>query len=229
MKALLAVAPDVSHLSEIPIHRYGRLNSWQLKSLADERILVLKKPSWPDEHDYPSIPPVGDHQIIVLIRHPYETLVSTGKMYEKLQPDFWSRWSYRSMLYDYWLPTYERMIANGIPDLPNSVTVRYEDLTAHPKLETKKLFNFIQSTRLDGTDTYERLPKGWAYMQDDGSPVIQSLKVQSRAVQRTNRELLEMIEAEPRAKAVLRRLGYDQDHRKPGNTGTRHIASRPGG
>lgn len=210
LKALLAVAPDVSHLSEVPFHRYGRFNSWQLKSLADERILVLKKPSWPDEHDYPSIPPVGDHRIIVLIRHPYETLVSTGKMYESLEPDFWSRWSYESMLYDYWLPTYERMIARGVPDLPNSFTVRYEDLTAHPKQETRRLFEFIQSSRIDGTETYERLSKGWAYKQDDGSPVIKSLKVQSRATQRTNRELLEMIEAEPRVTAVLSRLGYPQ-------------------
>jgi len=169
---------------------------------------VLKKPSWPGEHDYPSIPPVGDHRIIVLIRHPYETLVSTGKMYESLQSDFWSRWSYESMLNGYWLPTYEGMIANGIPDLPSSVIVRYEDLTAHPKQETKRLFEFIQSSRIDGTDTYESLSKGWAYMHDDGSPVIKSLKVQSRAIQRTNHELLEMIEAEPRVKAVLNRLGY---------------------
>ncbi len=208
LKALLAVAPDVSHLSEVPFHRYGRFNSWQLRSLAEERILVLKKPSWPGEHDYPSIPPVGDHQIIVLIRHPYETLLSTGKMYEKLQADFWSRWSYQSMLYDYWLPTYERMIDRGIADLPNSMAVRYEDLTAHPKRETERLFRFIQSSRRDGTDTYEKLPKGWAYMQDDGSPNIKSLRVQSRAIQRTNRELLEMIEADDRVKAVLKRLGY---------------------
>lgn len=208
LKALLAVAPDVSHLAEVPFHRYGRFNSWQLKSLADEQILVFKKPSWPGENDYPSIPPLRDHRIIILIRHPYETLVSTGKMYEKLESDFWSRWSYKSMLYDYWLPTYERMIARGMPDLPNSFTVRYEDLTAHPKQETKKLFEFIQSSRIDGADRYERLSDGWAYMQDDGSPTIKSLKVQSRAIQRTNHELLEMIEAEPRVKAVLNRLGY---------------------
>jgi hypothetical protein len=192
----------------VPFHRYGRFNSWQLKSLADEPILVLKKPSWPGENDYPSIPPVADHRIIVLIRHPYETLLSTGKMYESLKPDFWSRWSYESMLYDYWLPTYERMIAKGIMDLPNSFTVRYEDLTAQPKQETRRLFRFIQSSRVEGTDTYERLSDGWAYKQDDGSPIIKSLKVQSRAIQRTNLELLEMIKAEPRVDTVLNRLGY---------------------
>ena len=169
---------------------------------------MLKKPSWPGESDYPSIPPVGDHRIVVLIRHPYETLVSTGKMYEALESDFWSRWSYETMLYDYWLPTYERMIARGIPDLPNSFTVRYEDLTAHPKQETKKLFKFIQSSRIDGTDTYESLSKGWKYMQDDGSPIIKSLKVQFRTSQRENHELLKMINSEARVKAVLERLGY---------------------
>lgn len=205
---MLAVAPDVSHLAEVPFHRYGRFNSWQLKSLADERILVLKKPFWPGEKDYPSIPPVGDHRIIVLIRHPYETLVSTGKMYETLEPDFWSRWSYESMLYDYWLPAYEGMIAKRIPDLSNSLTVRYEDLTAQPKQETKRLFKFIQSSRIDGTDTYEGLSNGWVYTQDDGSRMIKSLKVQPRAIQRKNHELLEMIEAEPRVRAVLERLGY---------------------
>ena len=208
LKALLAVAPDVSHLSEVPFHRYGRFNSWQLKSLADEPILVFKKPSWPGENDYPSIPPVRDHRIIVLIRHPYETLMSTGKMLETLESDFWSRWDYESMLYDYWLPTYEGMIAKRLPDLSNSLIIRYEDLTAHPKQETKRLFKFIESSRIDGTDTYEKISKGWEYMQDDGSPIIKSLKVQSRAMQRTNHELLEMIEAEPRVKAVLNRLGY---------------------
>jgi len=208
IKALLAVAPDVSHLSEVPFHRYGRFNCWQLKSLADEPILVFKKPSWPGEKDYPSIPPVGDHRIILLIRHPYETLVSTGKMLEKLESDFWSRWSYKTMLYDYWLPTYEGMIAKGLPNLPNATTIRYEDLTARPKQETKRLFKFIQSSRIDGTDTYEKLSKGWAYMQDDGSPLIKSLKVQNRIKQRKNHDLLHMINAEPRVKAVLDRLGY---------------------
>ncbi len=208
IKALLAVAPDVSHLSEVPFHRYGRFNSWQLKSLADEPIMVFKKPSWPGEKDYPSIPPVGDYRIILLIRHPYETLVSTGKMLERLEPDFWSRWSYKSMLYDYWLPTYEGMIAKGLPDLPNATTIRYEDLTAQPKQETKRLFKFIQSSRTDGTDTYERLSKGWAYMQDDASPFIKSLKVQTRIKQRMDHDLLHMINAEPRVKAVLDSLGY---------------------
>jgi hypothetical protein len=205
----LAVAPDVSHLSEIPFHRYGHFNSWQLKSLADERILVLKKPSWPGEKDYPSVPPVGDHRIVLLIRHPYEALVSTGKMYEKLESDFWNRWSYKSMLYDYWLPTYEGMIAKGIPDLPNSTTIRYEDLTAYPREETKRLFKFIQSSRVDGTDTYARPSKSWAYMQDDGSPLIKSLKVQTRTSQRMNHDLLKMINDEPRVMALLKRLGYE--------------------
>jgi len=100
------------------------------------------------------------------------------------------------------------MIAKRIPDLSNSCTIRYEDLTAHPKQETKRLFKFIQSSRIDGTDTYERLSSGWVYTQDDGSRMIKSLKVQPRAIQRTNHELLEMIEAEPRVRVVLERLGY---------------------
>lgn len=209
LKALLAEAPDVSHLSEIPFHYYSRRDTWQLKSLAEERILVFKKPSWPGETNYPKLPPVGPHRLILLIRHPYETLLSTGKMYEKLDPEFWGKWSYKKMLYDYWLPTYEGMVNQGLLAASNTTIVRYESMMQQPIQETARLYKWIGSERAEGTETYKKPDKSWAFMQDDGSKNIKSLKVQPRSNQRTNTELSDLIDSEPRVRKVLQAYGYE--------------------
>lgn len=208
LKALLAVAPDVSHLPEVPFHLYSRRNAWQLKTLSDKPIIVLKKPSWPNETNYPQLPPVGAHKIVLLIRHPYETLVSTGKMYEAMNPDFWEEWSYERMLYDYWLPTYEGMLARGLHLKENSHIVRYEALVEDPVKHTAALYKFIGSERQTGTDTYQNRSESWTFMTDDGSDKIKSLKVQPSFKPRENKHLLQIIQREPRVTALIKVLGY---------------------
>ena len=145
LKALLAKAPDVSHLPEVPFHLYGKRTAWQLKTLSDRPIIVLKKPSWPNENNYPRIPPVSNSKMILLIRHPYEVILSTGKMYEKMDPEFWQKWNYESMLYDYWLPTYEKMLNRKLHLQANAKIVQYEVLTSQPIEQTASLFAFIGS------------------------------------------------------------------------------------
>ncbi len=208
LKALLATAPDVSHLPEVPFHLYGDKSAWQLKSLSDKPIIVLKKPSWPNELNYPKIPPLGAHKLLILIRHPYETILSTGKMYEALDSDFWQKWDYEKMLYDYWLPTYERILERQLPAQANAKIVRYESLTESPIKQTASLFSFIGSKKQLGTDTYQPATQEWAFMKDDGSENIKSLKVIARPIRRENKKLLEMINQEKRVAAVLSAFGY---------------------
>ncbi|OAV43688.1 sulfotransferase [Lewinella sp. 4G2] len=208
LKALLAVAPDVSHLSEVPFHYYHHFTAWQLKALSDKPILVLKKPSWAGEKNYPTIPPVGEHQVILLIRHPYETLISTGKMYAALQPDFWERWNYHRLLYEYWLPTYESILTHRLVGMPHTTIVRYEELTEDPIAETQRLYQFIGSRRTEGTDTYQKRSEEWTFKEDDGSDRIKSLRVQPAPIDRKNDELLSLIENEPRVNDLLDQFGY---------------------
>lgn len=213
LKALLATAPDVSHLPEVPFHLYRASSAWQLKALSDRPIIVLKKPSWPNEHNYPRIPPIGPQKIFLLIRHPYETLISTGRMYEAMDPDFWQKWDYEKMLYDYWLPTYERMLARNLHLQSNVCIVRYEGLVSNPIEYTKALFRFIGSEKKEGTNTYQKRSESWTYMEDDASDRIKSLKVQSLLQERDDKQLLKMICQEPRVSAVLSSCGYEPDQR----------------
>lgn len=209
LKALLAKGPDVSHLPEVPFHLYGKRTAWQLKTLSDKPIIVLKKPSWPNENNYPLIPPLGNSKIILLIRHPYETILSTGKMYEKVNPGFWHKWNYEKMLYDYWLPTYERILNRKLHLQPNAKMVQYEELTSQPIEQTASLFEFIGSERLLGTNTYEPGTQEWAFKVDDGSENIKSLQVQSSSPKRENKTLLAMIKNEIRVAEVMTAFGYE--------------------
>ncbi len=211
LKALLAVAPDVSHLPEVPFHLYGSRSAWQLKTLSDKPIIVLKKPSWPDEFNYPQIPSIGPQKILLLIRHPYETLVSTGKMYEAMDSDFWQKWDYENMLYDYWLPTYEGILARNLQLQPNVCIIRYEALVSKPIEYTSELFRFIGSKQKKGTNTYLKRSENWTFMKDDGSDRINSLKVQSNLLPRDNEQLLNLLRNEPRVSAVLSQYGYKLD------------------
>jgi hypothetical protein len=209
LKALLATAPDVSHLPEVPFHRYGKATTWQLKTLSEKKIIVLKKPSWPGAGDYPRLPAIGPKKIILLIRHPYETLLSTRKMYEKLNPDFWEEWGYERMLYDYWLPTYENLLARGLHLLPNTRIVQYESLVADPVKHSADLFQFIGSKRKEGTDTYHKRSEDWTFTTDDGGEKIKSLKVQVTNSVRTESSLLELLQQEPRVASVLKGFNFD--------------------
>jgi hypothetical protein len=130
-------------------------------------------------------------------------------MYEALDPDFWKIWSYESMLYDYWLPTYEGMLTRGLHRQQNTIIVRYEALVNNPIKQTAELYGFIGSKKQEGTNTYQKRAEKWTFMTDDGSERIKSLKVQPTLHPRNNKYLLQLILQEPRVTAVMKSFGYD--------------------
>lgn len=209
LKSLLANAPDVSHLPEIPIQKYGKWNTWQLKTLSSRRIIVLKKPSFANQFDYPKLPPVSNQKIILLIRNPHDTLLSVYRMFEKIDKDFTKNWDYRKLLTEYWLPTYESIRTKQIKEQPNTFLVKYEDLIKEPINMTKELFQFIGSVEKNGMDTYNRPDNfKWKWFSDDSGEKIKSLKVQRKKGEEINEELKALISNSSRTQSILQYFGY---------------------
>jgi len=150
----------------------------RLAALAEEPILLLKKPSWIGERGYPTIPKVSSPKAIVLVRHPYTTYRSIAKMQAKVAESKQKDWTLEEVL-DYWIMTYRNLRTLSVP----YIRVRYQDLVSDPVEETDKIFKFMGLDHRSGTDQYEA-PRDydWAWYNDDGGEKIKTLQVQSTPV-----------------------------------------------
>ncbi len=182
LKALLAEAPDVSHLPEVSF-KDVRLNPYNFYyycyKMSPKRIIILKKPAsiFPEKYpriDFPFI------KLIIVYRHPrtwHRSMRDVFKPWESNLPIVDSTMTDQDML-NYWCKSYEALLdnpkLNGIP----RIFVSYEELIAKPVKTTRRVFAFIGSERLDGCDTYHH-PENfeWAWGSDDAGEKIKQLRI----------------------------------------------------
>lgn len=210
LKALLAMAPDVSSLPETDFQAFNGYNKWKLNTLASEPIIVLKKPAFYTElATYPIIPKIQNIKKIILVRGVYDT-VSSLKVRNKVKfPEQPKMMENHFLVNEYWCKTYASIINNpGLND-EDTLIIKYEDLTSKPIEITKKLFSFIDSRQTIGIDTYQPA-KGykWQWGRDDGGEVIKSLKVQCNLKKKDDLELINVIEQSKEVQIIRKHFGY---------------------
>lgn len=205
LKALLAMAPDVSHLPEVPFRTIPR-NRYQayrhISHLSRRRIVVLKRPGSFTDTRYPQLPNL-DPRVIVLTRDVPGVVAS----WQRLRPD-----AETAFLATRWAEIYQRILdRTQVLPARRVARVRYEDILADPVAETARLFGFIGSVRRHGTDEYAPGDFAWRYGSDDGSPRIHTRRVQRDAPpgapSAIDAEMARALEI-PAVEAMRAHLGY---------------------
>lgn len=221
LKALLAEAPDISHIPEFNFHKIREARHLRkLHQLSDKPILVLKKPAWFNEvHYYPRVPGLKRSKIIVLVRDVHHVVKSVKKMslprFESLAPGWVDDWIASS----YWARVYRRLYSKFGPhqNHPHVIWVRYEDLISDPVQVTQQLFQFVGSAQEDGVSAYST-PQHfeWKWGKDDGGSTIQTLKVQPPGPEsHQKRQLLQRMRRIRRVQEVRALLGYSNPEPQP--------------
>jgi len=208
LKALLATAPDVSDLPEINFQKYRKPE--KLNRLSAEPIMVLKRPAWFNEtHSYPKLPPFPGLKKIVLVRDVYETVESLRKMVFRKAAGKLDGAGNRFLAGFYWRRVTENLLALTEAGDPDTLLVKYEELTADPIRQTARLFRFIGSEQAEGTDRYSPPSYEWKWGRDDGGKVIQTLRVRApKPTTYINEVLLRVIRNSAGLAALRAQLGY---------------------
>lgn len=209
LKALLAEAEDISSLPEVNFQKYTGQDALELiGSLDDSPIIVLKRPAWYHEaNTYPRLPNVESLKMIALVRDAYETVKSLKKM------TFRSAHRMVGNLVDRFLLSYWCKVVSRIVDLAEQSSaplVRYEELVANPEPVTRRLFQYLESNRIEGVDQY-RVPSSyeWKWGKDDGGPRIRELRVLPPEPHGYQDEgLVRAIQRMDNVVELRRRLGY---------------------
>lgn len=214
LKALLAEADDVLNLPETNFQN-SRVVERVLKQhqLNDPPIKVLKKPAWYQESkSYPKLPEIENVRTVALVRDVYDTVVSLRKMtfrsFAGISAAFVTSWLART----YWANVTQNLMSLA-GSRPNDVKlIRYEDIVADPIAVTRDLYEFIGSSKTDGTKSYSAPTNySWRWGSDDGSPNIKTLEVQPpREKERTEARLLQIMKNCERIKSLRLELGYQQ-------------------
>ena len=209
LKSLLANAPDTSHLPEIDFQQYTTKAAWKMRALSKANIIILKKPAPLEQKDYPKFPIFKNQRIIILIRDAYETAHSMKQMLSENYQTHDRAWPYEKLVNEYWYNSIKNILQKSHYPSEHTFMVRYEDLLENPKEWTRKLFTFIGSKQTQGVDHYAP-PKNyeWKWGNDDGGDKIKTLKVQKQKQDRTNLELLQVIEQSEKVKDLRQQLGY---------------------
>ena len=212
LKALLAEADDVLNLPETNFQNLKVVERILTQHQGDDPpIKVLKKPAWYQESKrYPKLPTIEGVRTVALVRDVYDTVVSLRKM------TFRGLAGISAPLVTGWLAkVYWFNVTQNLTSLahsrPNDVKlVRYEDLIADPIAVTTELYEFIGSSKTEGTKSYSAPTNyAWRWGSDDGSPNIKTLEVQPpREKERAESRLLQIMENCERVKALRSELGY---------------------
>ncbi len=182
LKALLGTKPDISHLPEVRYEEWPRNRHafrYRLGRIADEPIVVLKKPCFFNQlADYPVIPPVL-FLPVVIIRNPVDTALSLARRVREKSQIRRGFETYGKSHVEFWCEVYrnihEGLTAAGL----RPHVVFYEQLMREPEAVTQRLFERIGSGNTDGVRTYA--PYGeWRWGNDDAGQRIQSLTVLER-------------------------------------------------
>ncbi|MEM9157797.1 MAG: sulfotransferase [Verrucomicrobiota bacterium] len=211
LKALMSAAPDISSLPEHNFQKYQSDDAAQrIHQLCDERIIVLKKPAWFNEPKrYPLLPKVADAKRLILTRDVHTNVASLRKMaFRKAEPwipRYFDNW----LAAKYWAPVYSNLLDRFPEDSISNFWLRYEDLCKDPIRWTEKIFKFLGSERIEGTDSYPP-PKNyqWKWGTDDGSENIKTLKVQPPKKSPETAGILSRVESLPCVARTRQALGY---------------------
>ncbi|MFP4589690.1 MAG: sulfotransferase family protein [Candidatus Acetothermia bacterium] len=162
LKSLLQEAEDVSRLPEMDFHEVS--SPGEMEDLSDKPIVVLKKP--PGYHavrSYPYIPDWVDPKFIVLVRNVSQNLMSIKRMTLGPVAYYMPQFINRLFVESYWCRVYENILDHPRVGGERTTYVSYEELTKEPVKETKRLYEFIGSQRVRGTDQYQRkVRKFWS-------------------------------------------------------------------
>lgn len=208
LKALLANSPEVSHLPEVDFQTMTPKKLRKLYQQEKKKILVLKRPAnffnslW-----YPKIPKIKNTKKIVLVRDAHDVVKSLQRMCLIKQPGMIGNWIGKQFALRYWHFVYNRLVNNPALQDENTIWIKYEELVAHPKEVTKKLFHFIGASKKEGIDTYAKPRHTWSWWKDDGGPVIWQKKVtvQKKPI---DKFLARFILSQPKIQKLRKRLGY---------------------
>jgi len=211
LKALLAKAPDVSHLPELDYRVYfrgGRFNFYKkVYYLSPKKIIVLKAPHWfVGSKELRILPKLSNIKIIVLTRDVYGVIQSLTRRHKDTECSHLTSIDFLN----YWCESYES-IMNSVDSLKkNLYFVRYEDILNNSVLITSKLFNFIGSCQKEGVDSYTKSENfDFKYRIGDGSEKIKSLKVQrNNRAEVNNKKLEKIIDNSERARSLRMKFGY---------------------
>lgn len=213
LKALIAEAPEASHLQETDFRKfYSEKHGFddRIYRLSEKRILVMKLPyAFHDMAEVRPCPKGRNVKIIVLVRDVYSVVESIWKRKEEMQSSHMTK----SDLVDYWCESYESILKSIEPVSADLFFVRYEDLTTNPREITKKIFRFIGSKKGGGVENYHE-PKDfeWRWGFDDGGGNIKKLTVIKSLgnPEQDDKELLQIIEQSPRVHSLRKKFGYIQ-------------------
>ncbi|MDQ8186390.1 sulfotransferase [Pelagicoccus sp. SDUM812002] len=211
LKALMSAAPDISSLPEVNFTKYQSTDALQkIHALCEERIIVLKRPSWfNDASRYPKLPAVPNTRQLILTRDVHTNVASLRKMvFRKLEP-YLPKGPIDRWLANYWSKSYDSLLSRFPDDGPENFWVPYEDLVRDPIQWTEKIFAFLGSERTEGVDSYPP-PKDfeWKWGSDDGGDKIKSLKVQPNPIPQSSLDILARVRDIPRVAQTRQKLGY---------------------
>ena len=111
----------------------------------------------------------------------------------------------------YWVNVTKSLIQLAEQNESKVKLVRYEELVANPIVVTQSLYEFIGSSKSEGTKTYSPPSTyAWRWGSDDGSSNIKSLEVQPpRKKKRNEKRLLDLMKNCEQIKALREQLGYE--------------------
>ena len=213
LKALIAEAPDTSHISEDRwMLFFLKRNRYVLYAhcyfLSKKRIIVCKRPMWfyNIRGKYP-FPRLEDARVIILVRNPVDVVLSYCRTFPKNAGQ-------EKKVVEYWIKVYGDIVKDGFLERQNSLLVRYEDLVRDPVRITEKIFTFIGSSQKTGVSTYQKPTTfEWRWCHDDTGKHIHALKVQKISYVNTleGRNLLEYANNLEKVVYLRNKFGYDND------------------
>lgn len=198
LKALIASRPDATDLPETSFNA-------AYKVATDKPLIVVKKPAWYDNYDYPR-PFSPMSKKIILIRNPYDTIMSLYRMNEEVGQKILNT---DLFLISYWKMVYSNILTQGLLRQEDILVVRYEELISEPVKVSETVFKFIGTKYPQGTNEYYP-PSGytWKWGKDDGGECIKTLKVIDKIPHRTNDRLIKLIKNDSEIKNLLSYFGY---------------------
>jgi hypothetical protein len=200
LKALIATRPDTTDLPETEFRQASLI-------ISEKKIIVIKCPAWYKEHNYPNLP-FQNSKKIILVRHPYQTIMSLKKMNLEIN-ELSDTFNSKRFLLDYWYKVYKSLLNRIDTSKDDTLIVRYEDLLANPIELTSNIFRFIESSDTVGTKIYS-MPQNyeWIWGSDDGGMKIRSLEVQKYDTYKPEDGLSRMIDQDLNVNFLLRQFGY---------------------
>jgi hypothetical protein len=216
LKALLAEAPDISHLPEIDYQDYytNKYSFYRrVYFLSKKRIIVLKSPHWFKNATVRRfIPDIRHIKIVILTRDVFDVVKSLRECFQVAKFKDLGKEGF----VNYWCDVYECILDSIKKTKKEVCVIRYEDLVSKPKEITSRLFSFVGSSKRDGVDCYHE-PEDfkWKWGSDDGGDKIKHLKVvTNRGISNQSeidKELTELITTSKRAAYLRHSFGYIHD------------------